>query len=76
LNGRIEAEDYEHRQSAWHAWHVAGFMRQKYLPNLKVLMTKLGAEVAKQQTPEEMLKVAEYVTKALGGKDLRDKKKE
>ena len=38
-------------------------------------MEQLGAEnVMRQETPEEMLKVAEAITIALGGKDLKKKK--
>lgn len=56
------------------AWHQAAFSRQKRLPNLEKIMTKMGAEVNKQQTPQEMLRMAEMITVALGGKDLRNKK--
>ncbi len=74
IEGRVEADKSGHRENAWLAWHIACFSRQKRLPSLRSIMDKLDAK--KQQTSADMLKAAEYITAAFGGRDLRKKKTE
>lgn len=57
------------------AWHGAAFARSKKLPNLATLVRKITGEKRREQTPEEGIKVAEFLNKLFGGRDLRRKRK-
>lgn len=55
------------------AWHAAGFARVQRMPPLAQVMRpfEAGARPARQQTPDEMLAIAESMVLAMGGQDLR-----
>ena len=56
------------------AWHGVGFSRTKRLPNLANLMRRVLGEKRREQTPEQGVKVAEFLNRLFGGKDLRKRK--
>ncbi|GAH06867.1 unnamed protein product [marine sediment metagenome] len=74
IEGRLDGITDQYKLAAWQAWHMAAFSRTKKLPDLEKLMRKIGGEKPKQQSPKQMLKMAEMITGMMDGEDKRVKK--
>jgi len=58
----------EWNQTVFASWHTAAFQRSKHMPKYETMLKMIGIEVAKKQSPKEMLQIAEQLTLAMGGK--------
>ena len=61
------------QRTVFETWHVAAFGRSKKMPPYEKLLNMIGIETSKAQTPMDMMKVAEQLTIALGGKPIEKK---
>jgi len=60
--GRAEMGRF--RRALWEAWHTAAFQRTKRMPNLGVMLRKLGGPEERKQTVGEVLQQVEWITAA------------
>jgi hypothetical protein len=58
----------EWQQTIWSTWHNAAFGRMKAMPKYERLLEMIGIDTNKKQTPADMLRIAQDVTVAMGGK--------
>lgn len=74
MRGRAAADRRDLAIQTNAAWHGAAFARSKRLPNLANLMRRITGEARREQTPEQGVKVAEFLNRLFGGKDKRKRK--
>jgi len=52
--GRAYAEKMRWKRALWHAWHAEALQRTKHLPNLQQIMSRMGGNVRKEYSVEEL----------------------
>jgi hypothetical protein len=65
LDGVAIRLEREHNDRAWLAWHIEALARQKKMPRLKELTTRMAAKPKRRQTVEEQIAIAQAWTAAL-----------
>ena len=80
LQAKVEgfSEDLkrDRMNQVWSAYHIANWTRAKKMPNWDTLMRKMNLAEKEPQKPADMIRIAEMLTIAHGGSDLRKEDKD